>query len=693
MPKGDEMKSTSLEALRKLAAMAPQPSEQKVPNGASNNNGNSGAYGKKALEDEISILRAAEPGDRNNQLFRSAAKLFSLAAGGELDEHEVETELERAALDTGLDLPEIKSTIRSAHDRGMKNPRTRRVRPSAPKVSSNAYGNRKGGEAEAVTTPQARSAENEREPQETIEILDTAPASITKTLTLIGDHAYAATSVYTRRAKRQAKSKATGNDTTPTKDGQGDHQASGAEEPGGQSEAVKQDVRTTIEEEVRLVIVRDDGVVYGIDKPLTKMGVHIHLPEQPPHDKLWSGPGVKAYKAGTCPSPANVFERIVQVVGKFIDFEKSLADQPTMCQFIACYILTTWFLDAFNVAGFLWPNGEKGSGKTQLITLIAELSYLGQVILAGGSYAALRDLADNGAFLAFDDAENIANPKTTDPDKRALLLAGNRRGNTVPVKEPTGTRGWQTRYVNTFCPRAFTAIRLPDPVLASRTIVVPLIRTPNRERANADPLDFKLWPHDRRQLMDDLWALALAHLPELPAFDDFVSQNARLIGRNLEPWRAVLAVAAWLDKNGVPGLWEKIEALSVAYQSERPNVETSDLTVLVIRALLEIVAHTRGLSDISDVSDISDIQSLTAPITAKTSEIRDTAHNIVRQDEMDIDTEHITSRSIGRIMGRLRFTEDREKGTGRRGWAFTPAEVASWWERYGLGLHIEPLDP
>jgi hypothetical protein len=550
-----------------------------------------------------------------------------------------------------------------------------------------------GRDDTSKTASGAGLAVKEQEPQETLEILDAAPATLTKPLALIGDHAYAASSVYTRRTRTQAKSKVTGQDNTPTNDGREDHQPGGAEERVEESEQVKQDARTTIEEEVRLVIVRDDGVVYGVDKPLSDVGVHIHLPEQPPHDKVWSAPGIKAYKAGTRPSPAAVFGRIVDVIGRFIDFEKSLADQLTMCQFIACYILATWFMDAFNVAGFLWPNGEKGSGKTQLVTLVAELSYLGQVILAGGSYAALRDLADNGAFLAFDDAENIANSKTTDPDKRALLLAGNRKGNTVPVKEPTGTRSWRTRYVNTFCPRAFTAIRLPDPVLASRTIVVPLIRTPNRERANADPLDYKLWPHDRRQLLDDLWALALAHLPELPAFDDFVSENARLIGRNLEPWRAVLAVAAWLDRNGVPGLWEKMEALSVTYQSERPNVETSDLTVLVIRALLEIVAHTRGLSDISDVSDISDIQSDNVPITTRTSEIRDTVHDIVEKDEMGIDTQYITSRSVGLTMGRLRFTHAREAGKGTREWTFTPADVASWYERYNLDLRVERNDP
>ena len=83
-------------------------------------------------------------------------------------------------------------------------------------------------------------------------------------------------------------------------------------------------------------------------------------------------------------------------------------------------------------------------------------------------------------------------------------------------------------------------------MLASRSIVVPLVRTADPARANADPLDFGTWPHDRQALVDDLWALALAHLPVLPAFDAQAAAQARLAGRALQPWRAVLAVALWL---------------------------------------------------------------------------------------------------------------------------------------------------
>src|SRR5437773_7975303 len=132
---------------------------------------------------------------------------------------------------------------------------------------------------------------------------------------------------------------------------------------------------------------------------------------------------------------------------------------------VACEFLATYLLDSSHVAGDLWSIGEKGTGKTSLLLVITELGYLGQLILAGSSYPTLRDLADYGASLAFDDAETVMDTKRTDPDKRTLLLAGNRRGATVSVKEQVGDT-WVTRHVDTYCPRQFSAIRLPDQVLA-----------------------------------------------------------------------------------------------------------------------------------------------------------------------------------------------------------------------------------
>ncbi|MGB9180631.1 MAG: DUF3854 domain-containing protein [Pyrinomonadaceae bacterium] len=495
-----------------------------------------------------------------------------------------------------------------------------------------------------------------------VELLDERPAEIRRPLTLIDGHPYTATWLYVKTT------------TTESLDKSGN--------------IIKHNppIETTGQ---RMFIVRDDGVIFGEGGtyPIDELELNVRLHEIPPVDKLWSARGVKAYRSGERPKPADVFNQVVDCVDRFIDFNKSLADQRTMAEMVACYILATWFLDAFNVAGNIWPNGEKGSGKTQLLITVAKLAYLGQVILASASFAALRDMANYGAFLAFDDAENLSDPKKTDPDKRTLLLAGNRRGNTVAIKVQGPDKTWITEYVDTYSPRAFSAIRLPDSTLASRTIIVPLIRTPDRYRANADPSDDELWPHDQRKLIDDLWALSLANLSALPPYEKLVNERASLTGRSLEPWRSLLAVAMWLDENGVSGLWERMERLSVSYQGERGDMESGDLTVLVIRALCRLVGC--DLMDVKDVSDIKDVNGESGTWKLRTSDITEKAKLVAQDLELDIDQERITERRIGRVLGGMRFQSARKAGERRfRGWIVTVEELRGWVCSQGLIVDV-----
>jgi hypothetical protein len=490
-----------------------------------------------------------------------------------------------------------------------------------------------------------------------VELLDAAPLIIRRPLTVLGGRALAATWLYVQMTVTETVSK--------------------------QGEVVRLNPPTVTREQ-RLFIVRDDGRVYGPggDEGLEALGLDVKLPEIPHADKTWSKAGVMAFRSGKRPEAPEVFCRVVDVVDRFIDFDRSLADQRTMAEMVACYIVATWLMDAFNVAGNLWPNGDRGSGKTQLLTIICELAYLGQVILAGGSYASLRDLADYGATLAFDDAEVLSDPKRTDPDKRALLLAGNRRGNTVTVKELAADKTWKTRHVSTFCPRLFSATQLPDAILASRTIVVPLIRTPDRYRANADPLEYNLWPHDRRALIDDLWALGLAHLPALPAYEAKVNGSSHLAGRNLEPWRALLAVALWLDDNGAAGLSERMTALSVSYQTERPDLETSDFTLLVIRALVGW-AKCQVEPSVPSVGGYPTWTFATEDITAKAKEL-------AQDSEGEFDPGKVNSQRVGKVLKKMRLTKPpRPGGKGPRIWQASLPVLVKWTTAYGMALPAE----
>jgi hypothetical protein len=511
----------------------------------------------------------------------------------------------------------------------------------APEAISEAVGHRW---AEIQTERRKRAAAPPETSAYAVELLDAAPDVIRRPLCLIGGRAYATAWLHTRR-------------TIPR----------GVDEDG--SPVVYDPPR--VENSLALVVIRDDGQAFTdgpvpLAEPLSGLGVEVRLPAPVPPGKGWSGAGVKRFLKGERPDAADVFKRLTLVVDSHIDFARSLADQTTMCELVGCYVLAGWLLDAFDVVGYLWPNGDKGTGKSHFLAVATELAYLGQLILAGGSYASLRDLADYGATLAFDDAEGVMDAKRSDPDKRALLLAGNRRGATVTVKELEGER-WVTRYIHTFCPRCFSAIRLPDDVLASRTIIVPLVRSADPGRARSSPLDHARWPCDRRRLIDDLWAVALTGLPELREFDARAAAASGMLGRELEPWRAILAVALWLEeRHSSAGLFDRMKALVTRYRSERCDLEASDPVRIAIRALRKMAEGTSWRGEFAPKELASAMNALA-----------------VEEELAEADKPFTTARRVGWLLKRLRFRRGDRNENAKR-WTIDAEGLDSLASAYGL---------
>ena len=92
------------------------------------------------------------------------------------------------------------------------------------------------------------------------------------------------------------------------------------------------------------------------------------------------------------------------------------------------------------------------------------------------------------------------------------------------------------------------------------------------------------------------------------------------------------------------------------------------------------------LSDVSDVSDISDINIETYSFTLSTSEITDIMVKLAKKEELDIDPDDITSRRVGRILGMMRFINNRESGQGTRQWIFRNPYLAKRSRSHGMNL-------
>jgi len=427
---------------------------------------------------------------------------------------------------------------------------------------------------------------------------------------------------------------------------------------------------------MKRIVLRNDGRYFaegGVPgaRPLSDLGLNVKMPTVPHPDSLLSGAGLKKYVDDVRPDPAEVLNRVRGVVGHYMDFSHSIGTQSDLVDMVACYSISSYLLDAFTVVGYLWPNADKGSGKTKLLAVVTGVGCMGVLITAGGTFASLRDLADYGAVLGFDDAENIMDTKRVDPDKRTLLLAGNRKGSYVTLKEPFGD-GWTTRYVHVFCPRLFSAIGLPDETLGSRTIVVPLLRSANNVKANRDPADTDCWPTNRRALIDDLWLTGLANISKLSAYDKKAATLSPLSGRLLEPWRNILAVALWLqEEHGEKDIFDRMSALSIRYQQDRADIEEVSPIRIMLKALYSILA-TGNLG----VVDFTPTQ------------VAEAMNKIARDEELDfVGDSLINARKAGRLLQRLRFERAQRTASGKR-WTVKRNDLDSLARAYGM----EPPD-
>ena len=142
--------------------------------------------------------------------------------------------------------------------------------------------------------------------------------------------------------------------------------------------------------------------------------------------------------------------------------------------------------------------------------------------------------------------------------------------------------------------------------------------------------------------MDDLWALGLAHLSTLHEYERAVNEKARLAGRTLEPWRAILAVALWLEDHDPQNL---LRRTTRRLREDGYSLEITE----------------NGL-----------------------------------WERLDGDPNSITHRHIGRVLGRMRLAKaPRPGGQGSRRWKVTLRDLERWTMAYGLPLPaiLAPEDP
>ncbi|HET8670961.1 MAG TPA: hypothetical protein VFM05_10140, partial [Candidatus Saccharimonadales bacterium] len=136
------------------------------------------------------------------------------------------------------------------------------------------------------------------------------------------------------------------------------------------------------------------------------------------------------------------------------------------------------------------------------------------------------------------------------------------------------------------------------------------------------------------------------------------------------------------------GLWERMERVSHNYQTERQELESSDLMMLVVRALCE---HLKR-EGVKACEGFEDLLEDTEKHFVKSADIAEVAKEIIGEDELEIKAEVVTSQKVGNLLKKMRFEKGREGGTGKSGWKVSNAELQRWLLSLGL-VSQKPSQP
>ena len=350
-----------------------------------------------------------------------------------------------------------------------------------------------------------------------------------------------------------------------------------------------------------------------------------------------------------------VFGSVRDSIDRFVAFDDMLGTQMEMSEFLACWTIATYATQAFGTVGYLWPTGEKGSGKTQCLKTVVRMSYLGLITTSSSTFPAIRNNAILGGTIGFDDCENI---RGMEPNKRELLLAGNTKGAQVALMEQGKREGdWQTKYIDAFAPRSFTSISIPDPVLASRTITPQLIKSSDKERTRRDPSNIDDWIVDPSEIVDNVWLHVAKGFSSIIAKKPAVSEAVEAHGRDFDIFQPSLTIAKWLeDEGGVDGLFDRMVALMGRYLEQKVEIQLPSPAEILVPALYRQVFKAGQ-------------KSLT---TSMIRTIFQQACNSI--DITDPTYTEMDNQRIGQLLGRLGFTKSKSHSS-RRSWVISEADV------------------
>jgi hypothetical protein len=291
----------------------------------------------------------------------------------------------------------------------------------------------------------------------------------------------------------------------------------------------------------------------------------------------WSHKSIEKFLSGENINIQDIFLEIQAIFEEYIDF-----NDKRWYEFMACWVIGTYFHRLFESYPYVHLNGGMESGKTKTLTLCALLSFNGELTFNSTPSYIVRTIHNNHATCCIDEAESLRNKR--DEDSQTVIgmyNSGYKKGQFTGKSEQIGkNKKWIPVRYEAYSPKVFASIKGMESTLASRCIPIVMTRSSNLEIRNRE-----IGQSDSvfQEIRDRLYISMMTYLPAISGVYGGIKDD-QIFGREWELWKPILSIASAID----PNLELRDELRNFALEVQQNKKETT-LESLVAPKIMKLL--------------------------------------------------------------------------------------------------------
>jgi hypothetical protein len=288
--------------------------------------------------------------------------------------------------------------------------------------------------------------------------------------------------------------------------------------------------------------------------------------------------GVDKFLSGYKPNIKEIFEKVKEQIRKYVNFEWDLR----LYDVISCYIIATFFFDAFEAFPHLFFYGSMKSGKTRATYTVAALGHRGLILSYLTEATYFRLVEELEPLLAIDE-------HYLKGSMSQLMRSGYKKGTKVPREKKVKSEreeNFITELFNFYTKFLYNSNDPPDEITKSRAILITMKPSPDPSPSEQAPT-----MKEMADLRDDLYIARLTFFGEVLELKDKVKPKesitpadqltpvqADLTGRDFELWRPLLTAAKLISEE----VYETVRLYAYETTTNREEYEKERIIIEAI---------------------------------------------------------------------------------------------------------------